>query len=128
MEEANQRVLQELDRVAKARRLPHAQVALAWLLQKDGVTASIVGASKLSHLEDAIAAVQVELAPEDLKALEAPYVPHPVAASTEHGARLLQLLFAAIERTPSPPAVRGSRPHTAASRFERAKAKCRLEQ
>jgi aryl-alcohol dehydrogenase-like predicted oxidoreductase len=79
MEEADQRVLQELDRVAKARRLPHAQVALAWLLQKEGVSSPIVGASKLSHLEDALASVQVELAPEDVKALEAPYVPHPVA-------------------------------------------------
>lgn len=79
MEDADQRVLQELDRVAKDRRLPHAQVALAWLLQKDGVTAPIVGASKLSHLEDALASVQVELSPEEIRALDAPYVPHPVA-------------------------------------------------
>jgi aryl-alcohol dehydrogenase-like predicted oxidoreductase len=79
MAEADQRVLVELDKVAKARRLPHAQVALSWLLQKDGVTAPIVGATKMQHLDDAISALQVKLSADELKALETPYVPHPVA-------------------------------------------------
>ena len=68
-----------LDAVAKARGLPHAQVALAWLLQKAGVTAPIVGATKMQHLDDAVAALAVKLASDEVRALEAPYVPHPVA-------------------------------------------------
>jgi aryl-alcohol dehydrogenase-like predicted oxidoreductase len=55
-----------------------AQVALAWLLGKPAVTAPIVGATKLSHLEDALAAVELELTPEEMGRLEEPYVPHPV--------------------------------------------------
>jgi 1-deoxyxylulose-5-phosphate synthase len=58
--------------------LPSAQVALAWLLQRPGVTAPIVGSTKLSHLEDALAAESVELTPEEAARLEAPYVPHTV--------------------------------------------------
>ena len=78
MPDADRRVLEALDVVAKARALPHAQVALAWLLQKDGVTAPIVGATKMDHLDTAVAAVDVKLTPEEIAALEAPYVPHPV--------------------------------------------------
>jgi len=59
--------------------LPRAQVALAWLLAKHGVTAPIVGATKTEQLEDSIAAVNVTLSPEEIAKLEAPYVPHPVA-------------------------------------------------
>jgi aryl-alcohol dehydrogenase-like predicted oxidoreductase len=77
--DADQRVIAEVDRIAKARKLPHAQVALAWLLQKPGVVAPIVGATKIEQLESAVAAVGVELSREDVKALEAPYVPHPIA-------------------------------------------------
>jgi aryl-alcohol dehydrogenase-like predicted oxidoreductase len=58
--------------------LPRAQVALAWLLQKPGVTAPIIGATKPHHLEDAIAALSVKLSGEDVAALEEPYVPHPI--------------------------------------------------
>ena len=79
MAEADQEVIVALDQLAKARKLPHAQVALAWLLQKDGVTAPIVGATKMEHLEVAAGAVDVPLAKEEVAALEAPYVPHPVA-------------------------------------------------
>src|SRR5262249_39730762 len=78
MEEADQRVLVELDRLAKQRGLPYAQAALAWLLQKDGVTSPIIGATKMSHLDDAVAALDVRLSSEEMKALEAPYVPHPI--------------------------------------------------
>lgn len=59
--------------VAKARGCSHAQVALAWLFQKAGITAPIVGASKLSHLEEAVSALDVELSEEEIEMLEAPY-------------------------------------------------------
>jgi 1-deoxyxylulose-5-phosphate synthase len=72
-------VLAALDEVARARRLPHAQVALAWLLQKDAVTAPIVGATKMPHLEDAAAALTLKLTSEEVRALESAYMPHPVA-------------------------------------------------
>ncbi|AOK19831.1 hypothetical protein WT26_28725 [Burkholderia cepacia] len=65
--------------IAAARNVPRAQVALAWLLQKSGVTAPIIGASKAQHLDDAVAALSLELSAEELAALEAPYVPHAVA-------------------------------------------------
>jgi 1-deoxyxylulose-5-phosphate synthase len=64
--------------VADEHGLPPAQVALAWLLAKPAVTAPIVGATKLAHLDDAIAAVDVVLSDEDVARLEAPYRPHPV--------------------------------------------------
>ena len=64
--------------VAKARGVPRAQVALAWLLQKDGITAPIVGASKLGHLDDAVAALSLKLTADEIARLEAPYVPHPI--------------------------------------------------
>jgi aryl-alcohol dehydrogenase-like predicted oxidoreductase len=56
-----------------------AQVALAWLLHKPGVTAPILGATKLEHVEDALAAESLSLSDEQIAGLEAPYVPHPVA-------------------------------------------------
>jgi aryl-alcohol dehydrogenase-like predicted oxidoreductase len=62
--------------------MPRAQVALAWVLQKPGLTAPIVGASKLAQLEDALAALSVRLSAEEVAALEAPYVPHAVAGHT----------------------------------------------
>ncbi len=64
--------------VADARGLPPAQVALAWLLHQPVLTAPIIGATKAGHIEDAVAAVDVELSDEEIAALEAPYVPHPV--------------------------------------------------
>jgi 1-deoxyxylulose-5-phosphate synthase len=54
-------------------------VALAWLLQKPGVTAPIVGATKVEHLEDALAGEQLTLSDEEVAALEEPYVPHAIA-------------------------------------------------
>jgi 1-deoxyxylulose-5-phosphate synthase len=79
MAEADGRVLGELDKLARARKLPHAQLALAWLLQKPGVTSPIVGATKMQHLEDAVRSLEVKLTPEEVKALEAPYLAHPNA-------------------------------------------------
>jgi aryl-alcohol dehydrogenase-like predicted oxidoreductase len=78
-ESADARVLAEVDRIAKARKLPHAQVALAWLLRKEGITAPIIGATNTEHLDAAAGAVGVELTNEEMTALEAPYVTHPVA-------------------------------------------------
>ncbi|GIG68856.1 aldo/keto reductase [Phytomonospora endophytica] len=65
--------------VAKDRELPMAQIALAWLLSKPGVTAPIVGATRLGHIEDALAAVDVRLTEQETAMLEAPYRPHAIA-------------------------------------------------
>jgi len=64
--------------VAEARGLPRAQVALAWLLAKPVVTAPIVGATKANHLEDAVAALAVQLTAQEIQQLEDSYQPHPV--------------------------------------------------
>ena len=64
--------------VAADRGLPPAQVSLAWLLSKPAVTAPIVGATKLGHIEDAVAATEVTLSAEEIARLEAPYRPHEV--------------------------------------------------
>jgi 1-deoxyxylulose-5-phosphate synthase len=64
--------------VAAERGVPSARVALAWLLHKPGVTAPIVGATKLGHLQDALAAQELTLTQEEIRRLEEPYVPHPV--------------------------------------------------
>jgi 1-deoxyxylulose-5-phosphate synthase len=72
-------VIDRLVDVAGERGDPAVQVALAWLLHKPGVTAPIVGATKLEHLEDALAAEQLSLSPEEIERLEEPYVPHPIA-------------------------------------------------
>jgi aryl-alcohol dehydrogenase (NADP+) len=63
---------------AKRRGVSNAQVALAWLLQQPGVTAPIIGASKMHHLEDAVAAIGLKLDAEELKGLGAEYRPHPI--------------------------------------------------
>jgi len=77
-QEADERVVERVARIADAHGVPPARVALAWLLHKPGVTAPIVGASKPHHLADAVASVEVKLSAEDIAALEEPYVPHPV--------------------------------------------------
>jgi len=71
-------VVERLSAIAERRGVPNAQIALAWLLQRPGVTAPIVGASKMKHLEDAIAALDLRLDPEEIKSLEEPYQPHKV--------------------------------------------------
>lgn len=76
--EADDRVIDCVAEVAKQRGVPPAQVALAWLLHKPGVTAPIIGASKPQHLEDAVAAVGLKLSPQEIETLESVYVPHPV--------------------------------------------------
>ena len=64
--------------MAAARGVPPAQVALAWLLSRPGVTAPIVGATRLGPHRDALAAVELTLTDEEVRRLEEPYVPHPV--------------------------------------------------
>jgi aryl-alcohol dehydrogenase-like predicted oxidoreductase len=77
-EDADRKVVDRVGEVAAKREIPRAQVALAWLLAKPGVTAPIVGATKAHHLEDAVAALPIKLSTEEMAALEEPYVPHPV--------------------------------------------------
>jgi 1-deoxyxylulose-5-phosphate synthase len=72
-------VAERVASVAEQRGVPRAQVALAWVARNPVVTAPIVGATKLSHLEDAVAAVELELSEEEVALLEEPYVPHAVA-------------------------------------------------
>ena len=78
-EAADRQVIDRVGEVAERHGVPRAQVALAWLLGKEGVTSPIIGASKPHHLEDAVAALALELSDEDVAALEEPYVPHKVA-------------------------------------------------
>jgi len=77
-EDSDFAVVQRVSEVANKRGVPNAQVAIAWLLQQPGVTAPIVGATKMQHLEDAVAALSVRLTGEELKSLAEPYKPHPV--------------------------------------------------
>jgi aryl-alcohol dehydrogenase (NADP+) len=64
--------------LAKRRNVSSAQIALAWLLHQPGVTAPIIGASKMHHLEEAVAAMEIQLSAEDRTFLEESYRPHPV--------------------------------------------------
>lgn len=75
-------IVDALQDVAAERGVPPAQVALAWLLGRPGVTAPIVGATKLAHLDDAVAATEITLAREETAKLEAPYRPRPVQGHT----------------------------------------------
>ncbi len=80
-EEADRKVAARVAQVAAQRGLPRAQVALAWLLSKTVITAPIVGATKLAHIDDALAAVSVTLTPEEIALLEEPYIPHNVVGT-----------------------------------------------
>jgi 1-deoxyxylulose-5-phosphate synthase len=71
-------VVDRVSEIARKRGIPNAQVALAWLLHQPGVTAPIVGASKMQHLDDAVAALSLKLEAAELNALAEPYQPHPV--------------------------------------------------
>jgi 1-deoxyxylulose-5-phosphate synthase len=78
--EDNAAIVQSVSDVAEARGLPMAQVALAWMLSKPGITAPIIGATKPHHLEDATAALSVQLTPEEIQRMEKAYTPHPVTS------------------------------------------------
>lgn len=77
-EAADRAIVGQVSAIAAARGVPRAQVALAWVLQKAPVTAPIIGASKPQHLTDAVAALDLALTADEMRALEAPYTPHPV--------------------------------------------------
>jgi aryl-alcohol dehydrogenase-like predicted oxidoreductase len=79
--DADRKVVDRVAQVAAQRGIPRAQVALAWLLSKPVITAPIVGATKLQHLDDALAALDVKLDAAEIAALEEPYVPHAVVGS-----------------------------------------------
>ena len=71
-------VVERITEIAKNRGVPNAQVALAWVLAQPGITAPIIGASKMNHLEDAAKALELKLSEEELKALSEVYEPHPM--------------------------------------------------
>lgn len=77
--DSDRQVAEAVAKIAAARGVPRAQVALAWVAQKEAVTAPIIGASKPGHITDAVAALDLDLAAEEISALEAPYEPHGVA-------------------------------------------------
>jgi aryl-alcohol dehydrogenase-like predicted oxidoreductase len=76
--DADRQIVVRVAELAEKYGAPRAQIALAWLLQKTPVTAPIIGATKFSHLEEAVGALAVRLTPEDVASLEDPYVPHRV--------------------------------------------------
>src|SRR4051794_34808173 len=71
-------VVERVAAIAEKHGVPRIHIALAWLLQKEPVTAPIIGATKISHLEDAVGALSIKLTPEEIASLEKPYVPHPI--------------------------------------------------
>jgi aryl-alcohol dehydrogenase-like predicted oxidoreductase len=77
--EAERAIIDAVGQVAASRGVPRAQVALAWVLTKPAVSAPIIGASKMQHLDDAIAALSITLTADEIRALEAPYRPRAVA-------------------------------------------------
>jgi aryl-alcohol dehydrogenase-like predicted oxidoreductase len=76
--ESDRTVVERVAQVAEGRAVPMAQVALAWMYAKSVVTSPIVGATKMHHLDDAVAALEVQLTLEEMATLEEPYVPHPI--------------------------------------------------
>jgi aryl-alcohol dehydrogenase-like predicted oxidoreductase len=78
-EASDRAIVGAVERLAAARGVSMAQIGMAWLLAKKGITAPIIGASKMGHLEDAVAALSLKLTGEEVAALEAPYVPRSVA-------------------------------------------------
>ncbi|MCM3785049.1 aldo/keto reductase [Neobacillus mesonae] len=74
-------IVDRLAAIAEQHGVPRVQIALAWLLQKEPVTAPIIGATKISHLGAAAAALSVKLTAEEIASLEEPYVPHPVVGA-----------------------------------------------
>lgn len=76
--DADRLVVERVAALAEKRGVPRIHIALAWLLQKEPVTAPIIGATKISHLEGAVGALSVKLMPEEVAFLEEPYVPHSI--------------------------------------------------
>jgi len=76
--DADRLVVERVASIAEKHGVPRTHIALSWILQKEQVTAPIIGATKLSHLEDTVGALSVKLTPEEVAFLEEPYVPHPI--------------------------------------------------
>lgn len=76
--DADRLIVDQVAAIAEKRGVPRVQIAIAWLLQKEPVTAPIIGATKISHLEDAVAALSIMLTSEEIASLEEPYVPHRI--------------------------------------------------
>jgi 1-deoxyxylulose-5-phosphate synthase len=76
--ESDRPIVERVAEIAEKHGVPRVHIALAWLLQKEPVTAPIVGATKISHLEDASGALSVKLTQEEVAYLEEPYVPHRI--------------------------------------------------
>ena len=74
----DRQVVKRVAEIAEKHGVPRVHIALAWLLQKKPVTAPIIGATKITHLEDAVGALSVKLIQEEVAYLEEPYVPHPI--------------------------------------------------
>ena len=81
MADADTPIIERVAELAQKRGVSRANIALAWVLQKEPVTAPIVGATKISHLEDAVGALDLELSPDEIAYLEEPYVPHKVVGA-----------------------------------------------
>jgi 1-deoxyxylulose-5-phosphate synthase len=77
-EDADRKVVEAVTTIAERRGVPRVHVAMAWVAQKAGVTAPIIGATKEQHLDDALAALSLKLAPDEVAALEEPYIPHAI--------------------------------------------------
>ncbi|MCB2073471.1 MAG: aldo/keto reductase [Novosphingobium sp.] len=77
-EESDRAVVSAVEKLATARGIPMAQVSLAWLLAQPGITAPIVGVSRMEQFEEALGALDVALSADEISELEAPYAPHPV--------------------------------------------------
>lgn len=80
--DTDRQVVERVAAVAQQHGVSRAQIALAWLLQKEPVTAPIIGATKIAHLEEAAAALDVKLSAEEVSYLEEPYVPHRIVGHT----------------------------------------------
>lgn len=76
--EADAQVIDRVGAIAAARGVSRGQVALAWILAKPGVTAPIIGATKIEQLNESVAALDLELSSDEIRQLEEPYIPHPV--------------------------------------------------
>lgn len=78
-QDGDRAIVEAVTRIADDRAVPRAQVALSWLLHQNTVTAPIIGASKPKHIEDAVAAVELQLSDKELEELQQPYGPHPIS-------------------------------------------------
>ena len=87
--DSDKMVIERVAEVAEKHGIPRAHISLAWMLQKVPVVAPVIGATKIPHLESAVASLSVRLTPEEMAYLEEPYVPHPLVGLIPYGGQLL---------------------------------------